>query len=194
MIYIADNFIDKNILTEVIKYLDKGEFTEKVSGGKPFYFKPSIEVFDKYILDRLTSYEVRDLENILSFFRVSTDELDTSWRIHSDLNIMGEKPDRALVLYLSPREMEDLHGTALWEHEVHGHTIPENITNEEYDEMIKVDANNLDKWRLSTVVGYEFNRLVSYPSAYFHSKYPNKSWKEGRRVYVMFYKYKKNEK
>ena len=151
-------------------------------------------MFDKYILDRLTSYEVRDLENILSFFRVSTDELDTSWRIHSDLNIMGEKPDRALVLYLSPREREDLHGTALWEHEVHGHTIPENITNEEYDEMIKIDANNLDKWRLSTVVGYEFNRLVSYPSAYFHSKYPNKSWKEGRRVYVMFYKYKKDEK
>ena len=56
------------------------------------------------------SYEVREIENILSFFRVSTNELDTSWRIHSDLNINGQKPDRALVLYLSPREKEELHG------------------------------------------------------------------------------------
>ena len=26
------------------------------------------------------------------FFRVSNDMLDTNWRIHSDLNIQGEKP------------------------------------------------------------------------------------------------------
>ena len=55
--------------------------------------------------------------------------------------------------------------------------------------MINVDSEDLNKWRLSTVIGYEENRLVSYPSSYFHSKYPNKSWKEGRKVFVMFYKF-----
>ena len=115
--------------------------------------------------------------------------MDVTWRIHSDLNIAGEKPDRALVLYMSPREREDLHGTALWEHHRYGTEIPKNISNEDYDKMINVDAENLDMWRLSSVVGYEQNRIISYPSSYFHSKYPNKSWKEGRRVYVMFYKY-----
>jgi hypothetical protein len=45
----------------------------------------------------------------------------------------------------------------------------------------------LDKWSLNSVVGYKPNRLVSYPCNYFHSKYPNKSWKEGRVVFVMFY-------
>ena len=194
MIYIVDNFLDKEILTGVSNYLNDGEFNKEIRGGKNFYIKPSHEDFDNYILNRLMQHEVKDLENILSFFRVSTDELDTSWRIHSDLNIKGEKPDRALVLYLSPREKEELHGTALWEHAIYGNQIPSDISNEEYDKMIKIDANNLDKWRLNTVVGYEYNRVVSYPSSYFHSKYPNKSWKNGRKIYVMFYKYKKNEK
>ena len=49
--------------------------------------------------------EGKPLENILSFFRVSTDELDNTWRIHSDLNIDGQKPDRAAVLiYVSSRK------------------------------------------------------------------------------------------
>jgi hypothetical protein len=56
--------------------------------------------------------------------------------------------------------------------------------------IIKQDSENLEMWRLVSVSGYEQNRIVSYPSNYFHSKYPNKSWKEGRQVYVIFYKYK----
>lgn len=90
---------------------------------------------------------------------------------------------------MSPRELEGIHGTALWEHQIYGREIPKDITNEEYDRMISVDAENLDVWRLSSIIGYDQNRLVSYPSSYFHSKYPNTSWEEGRRVYVMFYKY-----
>ena len=71
--------------------------------------------------------------------------------------------------------------------------MPAHVKEEEYDEMIRVDAEQLEKWRLVSVVGYEPNRLISYPANYFHSKYPNKSWKEGREVFVMFYKYKNNE-
>jgi len=192
MIYTQDNFIDKELFTIACNYLKKGEFIKHTVGEKNFYTQPSIQAFDEYVLQKLALIEGKPLENILSFFRVSTDELDNSWRIHSDLNIKGERPDRAAVLYMSPREREELHGTAFWEHAIYGKNLPSHITDEKYNELIKVDAENLDMWRLVSVSGYEQNRIISYPANYFHSKYPNKSWKEGREVYVIFYKFKKN--
>ena len=188
MIYIVDDFVQKNLFEIANKHLDSNEFKEMKVSNKDFYIQQSNEEFDKYITQKISIIEGKKIKNILSFFRIATDKLDVSWRIHSDLNIKGEKPDRALVLYLSPREKENLHGTALWEHDVYGRELPKDISDSDYDKMIKVDANNLDRWRLSTVVGYEENRLVSYPSSYFHSKYPNVSWEEGRKVFVMFYK------
>ena len=188
MIYIVDDFVQKNLFEIANKHLDSNEFKKMKVSNKDFYIQQSNEEFDKYITQKISIIEGKEIKNILSFFRIATDKLDVSWRIHSDLNIKGEKPDRALVLYLSPRERENLHGTALWEHDVYGRELPKDISDSDYDKMIKVDANNLDRWRLSTVVGYEENRLVSYPSSYFHSKYPNVSWEEGRKVFVMFYK------
>ena len=55
--------------------------------------------------------------------------------------------------------------------------------------MLIEDSNDKSKWRLNSVVGFEENRLLSYPCEYFHSKYPNKH-EEQRVVLVMFYKYK----
>ncbi len=190
MIYIEDNFIDKELFKIAKNYLDKGSFQEIKAGEKSFYIQESPESFNNYVLNKLSFLENKKLQNILSFFRVSTDKLDNTWRIHSDLNINGERPDRAIVLYMSPRQKEELHGTAFWEHEVYGKSLPKHISNEEYDKMIRVDSEELDMWRLVSVAGYEQNRLISYPASYFHSKYPNKSWKEGRQVFVMFYKYK----
>ena len=63
-------------------------------------------------------------------------------------------------------------------------------TDKEFDKMILKESENLDMWTLNSVIGYEQNRAISYPANYFHSKYPNKSWKEGREVFVMFYKIK----
>ena len=114
--------------------------------------------------------------------------LDTDWRIHSDGIIQGQKPDRALVLYISPRKINELHGTALWQHKTYGKSLPDNVTDIEFDRMIAQEAENLDMWTLNSVIGYEQNRAISYPASYFHSKYPNKSWKSGREVFVMFYK------
>ena len=190
MIYTKDNFIDKDLFNIACNYLKKGEFIKHKAGEKNFYIQESIKAFDDYVLAKLGVIEGRPLENILSFFRVSTNELDNTWRIHSDLNINDQRPDRAAVLYMSPRELEELHGTAFWEHEVYGKDLPSHITDEDYDNLIRVDSENLDMWRLVSVSGYEQNRLVSYPANYLHSKYPNKSWKEGREVFVIFYKFK----
>tara|TARA_R110000744_G_scaffold16434_4_gene45256 strand:+ start:3255 stop:3830 length:576 start_codon:yes stop_codon:yes gene_type:complete len=190
MIYTVDNFIDKDLFKIATDYLSKGEFIKHTAGDKNFYVQESPDSFNEYVLRKLSQIENKPLENILSFFRVSTDELDNTWRIHSDLNIKGEKPDRAAVLYMGLREKEELHGTAFWEHEVYGNSLPSHISDEEYNRNIKEDSENLDMWRLVSVSGYEQNRIISYPANYFHSKYPNKSWKEGRQVYVIFYKFK----
>lgn len=187
MIYILDDFLPNDLFHGIKAYLNKNEFQTVVKGEKEFHIQPSYEEFNEYVALRLSMMEGKRIKNILSFFRVATDELDNTWRIHSDLNINGENPDRAIVLYLSPSELNELHGTALWEHEKYGRKLPKDTTNEEYDKMIRVDAEQIEKWKLNTVVGYTENRLVSYPSAYFHSKYPNKAWKGGRQVFVMFY-------
>jgi len=105
MIYIVDDFIERPILDIVDRYLSDGPFEKQVVGEKDFYVKESPVGFADYVIEKLTDIEKRPLVNILSFFREATDELDVSWRIHSDLNINGQKPDRAIVLYLlSPRE------------------------------------------------------------------------------------------
>ena len=190
MIYFIDDFLPSYILDETIKDLSSQDYEEFKTPGKSFYIQAATHVFVNHVCGALSEFEGNTVDPILGFFRVSNDILDTNWRIHSDLNIQGEKPDRALVLYISPREIDELHGTALWEHKTYGKALPKDTTNEEYDRMILNEAENLDMWTLNSVIGYEQNRAISYPANYFHSKYPNKSWKSGREVFVMFYKTK----
>ena len=190
MIYFKDNFLSENIFEEIRKDLSLQDFVEYKTPGKSFWIQPSTIPFNNYVLNRLENIENRKLENILAFFRISTDILDNNWRIHSDLNINKQKPDRALVLYISPTKSKKLHGTALWSHKKYGKKLPKDTTDKEYDRMISKEAENLDMWTLNSVIGYEQNRAISYPANYFHSKYPNKSWKSGREVFVMFYKFK----
>ena len=95
---------------------------------------------------------------------------------------MVKKPDRAIVLYISPKEIEDLHGTAFWEHKVYGKSLPKDTTDEEYDRMIMKESENLDMWRLSSVSGYEENRLISYPAHYSIVNIQINLRKNGRQV------------
>ena len=190
MIYFVDDFLEHDLFEGITNNLNNDEYREYKTPGKSFWVQESSEEFNNYVLQKLEKIEGNKLENILGFFRISNDVVDTNWRIHSDLIIMGEQPDRALVLYISPRKLNELHGTALWEHKNYGKSLPKETTNEEYDRMILKEAENLDMWRLNSVIGYDKNRAVSYPAHYFHSKYPNKSWEEGRQIFVMFYKIK----
>jgi len=188
MIYIIDNFLSKGLLDDLNHKLI--DFKGINVGDKVFYTIPPEASFVKYMALRLTEYEDADVENVLAFFRQSTDKLDTDWRIHSDSKINGQQPDRALVLYLSNDYQKCLHGTAFWKHKTYGDTLP-NVSDNEFDKLLKEDSNDKSKWNLQSVIGYKKNRLISYPCSYFHSKYPNKSWKQGRNIFVMFYKTKK---
>jgi len=188
MINIIDNFLDAYQYSKIYSQLLYNEFSKVDMGDKSFWVQYSNPEFDKIVIDRISSIEGVERSNIFSFFRVATDEVDTDWRIHSDAIIAGQRPERALVLYLSPSSMEGLHGTAFWKHKELGDSLPEDVSFEKYDEVLKNESNNIDNWELHSVAGYKINRGVMYPCNYFHSKYPNVGWKSGRMVYVMFYK------
>ena len=187
MIYIIDNFLQNNILNSINNYLV--DFKEIDTGEKKFWIMESPKDFTSYIIDKISTIENKNINNILSFFRIATDELDTDWRIHCDSIINNQLPERAIVLYLSEPGLNELNGTALWEHNEYGASLPYSKLNSDlYNNLILNEANNLEKWKLNSVIGYKQNRLLSYPSNYFHSKYPNKCWAKGRKVFVMFYK------
>ena len=90
------------------------------------------------------------------------------------------------MYYIESPNQKKLNGTAFWEHKKHG-DVYNGESNEEFDQLIKEDYEDKNKWILKSVVGYKPNRLLSYPCNYFHSKYPNE-FKDSRKVLVMFYK------
>ena len=188
MINIKDDFLDDDTYNVVCHMLINNKFQEIDFGDKKFWVQYSDPDFDNIVLRRLSAIDGVPRESLLAFFRVATEEFDTDWRIHSDSKVGDIRPERALVLYLSPSTMEGLHGTAFWKHKELGYEMPLHISNEESDKILMSEANELSNWDLHSVVGYRPNRAVMYPSNYFHSKYPNVGWKEGRMVYVMFYR------
>lgn len=194
MIYIKDNFLDLEMFDNLLSTINDDDFkTIDLVDLKIEYHKVS-DKWINYISTWLSIIEGADIENIACFIRKASDKIDTNWQIHNDGYIQGSKPDRACVLYLSKSTMKELHGTAFWEHDKHGESYDEVENTKEFDRLIKEDFNDISKWNLKSVVGYKQNRLISYPCNYFHSKYPNISWKEGRVVLVMFYKSKNSIK
>ena len=184
MIYIKDNFLPKQLYKDLVEYCD--EFKEVEYPDKSFWVKKLPSELINYIERSLEKIEGKDIKSILCFAREAKEGQDNDWRIHNDTIIKNEQPDRAIVLYIKANENK-LNGTAFWEHENYGHTYLKS-NSEEFNRMLKEDANDKSKWKLNSVIGSKDNRLLSYPCEYFHSKYPNE-YENQRIVLVMFYKY-----
>ena len=187
MIYIKDNFLDKELF-DLLKESVNG-FEKIDTPGKSFWIHLAEENLIKYVSIKLSKIEHCKVENVLAFFREAKKDQDNDWRIHNDTIINDQQPDRAVVLYLSPANEDILNGTAFWKHKKYGDTYPLNEPTEEFNRMLKEDANNMSKWELKSIIGHKENRLISYPCNYFHSKYPNE-FQNSRIVFVMFYKIK----
>mgnify|MGYP003627762388 CR=1 FL=1 len=191
MIYIKDDFLDKELFNLLNK--DLNNFSKVDTPGKSFWVKePDVE-FVKYMEAKLSVLENKKVENILCFFREAKKNQDNTWRIHNDSIINNQQPDRSIVLFMSESKSNALNGTALWEHKEYGDTFLDVNDYKKYDKLLLEDSENLNKWNLKTIIGHKPNRLLSFPSNYFHSKYP-KEFKESRVVLVMFYKIKQYER
>ena len=184
MIYIIDDFLSKKTF-EIVKD-NKENFKEVKFPDKSFWIKEPSPEFIAHFEDRLGAIEGNEVMNIIAFFREAKEGQDNKWRIHNDTIIKQQQPDRAIVFCIkSPSD--ELNGTALWEHKEYGDTFTEPENPEEFNRLLKEDANDRDKWNLKSIIGFKPNRLISYPCEYFHSKYPNE-FKGSRVVFVMFYK------
>ena len=189
MINIIDNFLDQEVLKIIEKEIDKNKFKEFKTPGKSFWVQEANTYLVRYILTKLEIEEGYDLESVKAFFREAKKDQDNDWRIHCDFGPNTAEANRACVLYINQNITDGLNGTAFWDHTKHGHTL-EYGDLKEYNRILLEDSEDLSKWKLQSVIGSKKNRLLSYPTNYFHSKYPNE-FDESRVVFVMFYKIKK---
>ncbi len=130
----------------------------------------------------------------LSCFRLNlAGELPHSW-VHSD-DICATF---ASVLYLNlPDQCKG--GTAFWKHVDKGiERLPSRAELER--QTVNADAfyasmdkewKDLSLWRQANFVPMKFNRFVTYPTCYFHSRYPHEAFgkgpEDGRLIWICFY-------
>ncbi len=192
---LEDSYMDITMFAQLKKEIREGEFMTYRAGNKSFDVMPLPTYLREHIYNKIEARGYK-VQNVLSFIRTSTATTDTAWNIHSDLNVLGNKPTHGAVLYVSePPPNIGLTGTAFWDHHLYGYELPNHISDEKYDEMVEKHSNTVSlkekEWVLNTVIGHKANRLIVYPANHFHSKYPNKAWgdtfQEGRIVVVFFF-------
>jgi hypothetical protein len=117
------------------------------------------------------------LKPTLTFFRKSPLGQVEPHFIHTDVD-MGEW---SALLYLNPERKEG-DGTAFWKHE--SGAMESAIPHERSEE-----GRDPARWTMRQLVASRFNRLLMFPSSYFHSRAIHENWGEGddaRLVQVMF--------
>ena len=108
MIYIEDNFLEKELLDTLL--LDNRDYQEVKTPGKSFWVKEPHSLLVDYMVNKISYIENRQVENILCFFRQAKEGQDNDWRIHNDTIIEGQQPEKAIVLYLSKNKNKELRG------------------------------------------------------------------------------------
>ena len=192
-----DNFHTDDVLKEALDHAKEKGFEKVQTGdlttpGDKIVNKSFVALLPTKTLESLHTEKIslmmrKPIKHIFSFIRRATDEEDTDWRIHADTVIMGQQPTHAAVWYMSEKPQGLDCGTAFWSHHKHGIDLdPSNVM--EFNRILTEDANKKELFELDGLVGYKQNRVVIYRANRFHSKYPNKAWKDGRIVLATFFK------
>jgi hypothetical protein len=126
---------------------------------------------------------------MLSYFRLglANEPPEARNAIHADTSVDAEF---ATVLYLADPRTE-AGGTAFWRHPWLGRdTVPDNPPAALVDRLNR-DGLDWSKWEPQTMVAEKSNRLLIYPTRYFHSRWPQQgrgtSPADGRLVHVGFF-------
>lgn len=113
----------------------------------------------------------------LTFFRKSPAGQEEPHFIHTDVD-MG---DWSALLYLNPKP-EQGDGTSFWTHKTGA--VASLIPHERSEE-----GRISEGWTMRELIGGAYNRMVVFPSSYFHSRAIYGNWGEGddaRLVQVVF--------
>lgn len=123
----------------------------------------------------------------LSCFRLNLGgELPHSW-VHSD-DICARY---ATVLYLNPAE-QCSGGTAFWAHKELGiDRLPSGDLPLGYHRWMTAEWKIKESWEQVGFVPMQWNRLITYPTGLFHSRYPFEAFgsgpEDGRLIWICFY-------
>lgn len=180
MINIEDNFLSKHSFARLQDWVSANQFQIHTVGDKDFSVMPVPD----HVLPLL---EIEGHDMILTFLRNANKETNTDLRIHCDGIIENRKTSLARVLYLNDRFTCTENGTAFYEHHIHGIKAPDDISEEEFNRLLTEDSNNHIVWYETDFVSARPNRMLTYDSSYFHSKYPQVIEKGERVVLVAFY-------
>lgn len=179
MIYITDNFLNKNTFKKLQEYALNSEFQVVDTKLKSFLALKTPEPF-------ISLFKIEGHKLILSFIRKAHKNFDTDLRIHADNKILKQKTSMASVLYLDKGNATP-NGTAFYKHKHYGYNLPKDISDEEFDKVLGNDSNNINRWEEKDKIYSRPNRLLVYDSNYFHSKFPKIIEKGERIVLVNFY-------
>lgn len=179
MIYVRDNFFEEQTFKSLQEYC-KQEFVIQKAGEKEFLVLPTPE-------DLIPLLQMDGHEMVLTFVRQAHREFDTTLRVHGDGIIQGKKTSIASVLYINDENGVTPNGTRFFKHITHNYKLPHDVSNEEFDRLIKEDANNPDCWKEVDRINARPNRMLVYESSLFHAKFPKKILRGKRTVLVSFY-------
>lgn len=140
----------------------------------------------------------RNVQMGINLFRLGTAVEKATTHVHAD----NSMDPFAAVLYLSEAPAGVSAGTAFWRHKKYqieqmptAEWIVANVGPDvqAFITEINTDGNDESKWELTSLVGQRFNRFVTYPSHWFHSRYPQNAWgetpKDGRLIWTGFYRF-----
>lgn len=143
--------------------------------------------------DRISHLLGQSITPRLSCFRINyAGENPHSW-VHSD-DICAKY---ASVLYLNPPE-QCKGGTAFWRHMKFGdHLFSDKelaemeVDREIYHRTMTAEWKDLKPWKQEAFVPMQFNRFITYPTCFFHSRYPFEGFgstpEDGRLIWICFY-------
>lgn len=177
MIYVKDDYLGKGTFESLRDYCYSTPFTIKEVGGKAFSVLETPEPL-------LKLFQIEGHNLILSFIRSAYKDFDTDLRIHADGIINKQRTALASVLYISDIPYN---GTAFFKNHKYGKSLPEDISEEEFNRLIIEESNEKKYWEQTDVISGYPNRLLMYDANYFHAKWPPHIYSGTRIVLVNFY-------
>jgi hypothetical protein len=178
MISVQDDFLFSEEFKELQDYCNNNPFQVVEFSGKSF----SVLATPSNLYDDLKIY---GHEIVLSFIRSAYRGFDSNMWIHADNIVNGKRIDIASVLYIDDEPIEN--GTAFWDHYIYGKKLPEDCSEDDFNNVLLRDADNKTAWVKRDYISSRPNRLLTYDANYFHSKYPAEITEGIRKVLVTFY-------
>lgn len=184
-LFVIDNALPEHEFIRAAEYSKSADYQDhEYQGIKYSGLAPADPVDLRPLLENFFKMKVRIQ---LQYFRLGLAVESAPSRIHADTAVPAAW---ATVLYLNAPQ-ECYGGTAFWKHKWLGLDRLPRETDQDVVDVVNGDGDKLEKWEMGTVVAMRTNRLIIYPTEYFHSRFPLNALGEnadtGRRVHVSFF-------